>query len=139
MLYLTTINNNITNVTIDFAFNELIYKFRINDLLKLLKNLLTKNYNRFRLIKRKFVEKTIIFVNVIQKLRYNATYTNLKLAVDDYVYLCLYNNYTISNFINKKLNQQRVNFFKILKKIDILIYRLELFLIMKIYSIIFII
>ena len=117
----------------------MIYKFRINDLLKLLKNLSTKNYNRFRLIKRKFVEKAIAFVNVIRKLRYDATHINLKLIIDNYAYLYLYNGYTISNFINKKLNQQRVSFFKILKKIDTLIYRFELFSIIKIHSVIFII
>ena len=136
MFYLTTTNNNVTNVTIDFASNKLIYKFRINDSLKLLKNLLAKNYSRFRLIKRKSIEKTIIFVNVMRKLRYDATYINLKLTIDNYAYLYLYNNYTIPNLINKKLYQQRVNSFKILKKIDTLIYRLKLFSIMKIHSII---
>ena len=106
MFYLTTINNNVTNATINFASNKLIYEFRINDSLKLLKNLLTKNYNRFRLIKQELIEKAIIFVNIVKKLRYDVVYINLKLVIDNYVYLCFYNNYTISNLINKKLNQQ---------------------------------
>ena len=136
MLYLTAANNNIFNVTINFVLNKIIYEFRINNSLTLLKNLSLKNYNCFRLIKREFVEKIITFVNVIKKLRYNVVYINIKLVVDDYVYLYLYNNYIIFNLINRKLNQQRINFFKILKKIDILVYRFELSSIIQIYSII---
>ena len=81
----------------------------------------------------------MIFVNVMRKLRYNATHIELKLAIDDYVYLCFYRDYTISNFINKKFNQQPVDFFKILKKINTLIYRFELSSIMQIHSMISII
>ena len=80
----------------------------------------------------------MIFVNVIKKLRYNVVHIDLKLIVDDYAYFCLYNNYIIFDFINRKLNQQRVDFFKILKKIDILIYRFQLFSIMIIHLMIFI-
>ena len=105
LLYLTTTNNNVTNVTIDFVFNKLIYEFRINDSLTMLKNLSTKNYHRFRQIKREFVEKIVIFVNVMRKLRYDATHSKLKLTINDYAYFCFYHDYTISNLINKKLNQ----------------------------------
>ena len=129
MLYLTITNNNAFNVIINFVSNKIFYKFRINNLLTLLKNLSLKNYNCFRLIKREFVEKIIIFVNIIKKLRYNVVYINIEFVVNDYVYLCLYNNYTIFDFINCKLNQQRIDFFKILKKINILIYCFKLSLI----------
>ena len=139
MLYLITANNNAFNVTINFVSNKIIYKFRVNDSLTLLKNLSSKNYNRFRLIKREFVEKIMTFANVIKKLRYNAVYIDIELVVDDYVYLYLYNSYIIFDFINCKLNQQRINSFKILKKIDTLIYRFKLLLIMQIYSIILIV
>ena len=74
----------------------------------------------------------------MRKLRYDAKHIELKLVVDDYVYLCFYNDYIISNLTNQKLHQQRVNSFKILKKIDTLIYRLKLPLVMKIHSVIFI-
>ena len=130
MLYLTAVNNNVFNVTINFASNEIIYKFRVNNSLILLKNLSSKNYNCFQLIKREFVEKIIIFVNVIKKLRYDVVYIDIEFVVDDYVYLCLYNDYIIFNLINCKLNQQRIDSFKILIKINILTYRFELLLIM---------
>lgn len=99
-MYLIVVNNNVTNVTIDFVFNKIIYEFRVNYMFELLKNLLTKNYNCFQLVNREFVKKTIIFVNVIRKLRYNIKYIDIKLVVNDYAYLCLYNNYIISNLIN---------------------------------------
>ena len=136
MLYLTTTNNNAFNVTINFVLNKIVYEFQVNNSLTLLKNLLSKNYSCFQLIKREFVEKIITFVNVIKKLRYNVIYIDIEFVVDDYVYLCLYNNYIIFNFTNRKLNQQQIDFFKILKKIDILVYRFELSLIMQIYLII---
>ena len=136
--YFTTINNNVVSATIDFVFNEFSYDFRVNDTLIMLKNLSIENYFRFRQVKREFVEKTMIFVNVMKKLRYDAKHIDLKLIVNDYAYLCFYNDYIISDFTNQKLHQQRVNFFKILKKIDTLIYRLKLSFVMKIHSVIFI-
>ena len=136
--YLIAINNNVVNVIIDFVSNELAYEFRINDTLAMLKNLSTKNYNRLRQVKRKSVEKTMIFVNVMRKLRYDAVHIDLKLIVDDYAYLCLYNDYIIFDFINRKLNQQRIDFFKILNKIDTFAYRFQLSSIMIIHSVIFI-
>ena len=45
---------------------------------------------------------------------------------NSFVYLRLYHEYIIFDIKNKKLLQQRVNFFKILQKIDLLIYRFEL-------------
>ena len=38
------------------------------------------------------------------------------------MYLRLHHDYTISNIINKKLSQQRVDFFIILNKINNLVY-----------------
>ena len=102
-------------------------------------NLSTKNYSRFRQIKRKSIEKIMTFVNVMKKLRYDVKQIELKLIVKEYVYLCFYNDYIISNLINRKLNQQRMKFFEILKKIKILTYRFKLSLIMQIHSMIFII
>ena len=136
--YFTTANNNVVNATIDFALNELLYEFHVNDTLTMLENLSAKNYSRFRQIKREFAEKAMTFVNIMRKLRYDAKHIDFELIVGGYVYLCFYNDYTISDLINRKLNQQRVGFFKILKKIGTLIYRLELSFVMKIYSIIFI-
>ena len=137
--YFTTINNNVIIVIIDLTLNELAYEFRINDILVIFENFSTKNYFCFRQVKRKSVEKVMIFVNIIKKFRYDAKHIELKLIVKKYVYLCFYNDYIISNLINRKLNQQRMKFFEILKKIEILTYRFKLSSIMQIHLMIFII
>ena len=54
------------------------------------------------------------------------------------MYLRLYHDYTISSIINKKLSQQRVDFFIILNKIDNLVYRLDFSSIMIIYLVVFV-
>ena len=137
--YLTTVNNNVINAIIDLTSNELAYEFRVNDTFAMLENLSTKNYSRFRQVKRKSIEKVITFVNVMKKLRYDIKHIELKLAVKKYAYLCFYNDYIIFDLINRKLNQQRIKFFEISKKIETLTYRFKLSSIMQIHSMIFII
>jgi hypothetical protein len=56
---------------IDFASNKLAYKFKINDVIELFANLLLKQYNCVKFIKRKNVEAIITFVNVVSKTYYN--------------------------------------------------------------------
>ena len=59
------------------------------------------------------------------------------MKIDDYVHIRLHHEYDISFTVtlNKKLNQQYVSFFKILKKMKRLIYRLNLFFHWRIHSI----
>lgn len=75
------------------------------------------------------------------KRRYDNTHIDIfvKLTINNYVYFRFFNDYTISDLNNHKLNQQRIESFKILIKIDILVYRFELFSIINIHSIIFIV
>ena len=58
----------------------------------------------------------------MHKLRYDFTHKNVKLIVNNYVFFRLHVDYIIFERSNKKFNQQRVNSFKILKKINVLIY-----------------
>ena len=67
------LNNNLIAL-IDFISNKLIYNFYIRDIFKLLANLFLKNLNYLRLIRRKKANNTIIFVNIINKYRYNNKY-----------------------------------------------------------------
>ena len=138
LFYLTIFHNNVINVTIDFAFNELIYDFRINDTLNMLKNLSVENYFKFRQIKREFAKKIIVFANVMHKRRYDQTHINIQLKIEDYAFLELYFDYIIFDLNNHKFSQQRVDFFKITKKIDTLTYRFELSFVMQIHLVIFI-
>ena len=136
--YFTTSFNNFVNVNTKVISNELSYDFRVNDSFVLLKNLSTKNYNQLRQMKRDFVEKAIVFVNVMHKRRYDKLHFDINFVVDNYVFIRFFVEYIISNLISHKLNQQRVELFKILKKIETLAYRLKLSSIMRIHSVIFI-
>ena len=78
----------------------------------------------------------MIFVNVMHKRRYNQNHKNVEFVVNNFVFLRLHVDYIIFDLINKKLNQQRVDSFKILVKMSILIYKLNLSSIMQIHSII---
>jgi hypothetical protein len=138
LLYLTIFHNNVINVTIDFVFNELIYDFKINDTLNMLKNLFVENYFKFKQIKREFAKKIMIFVNVMHKRRYDQTYINIQFKIENYVFFELYFDYIILDLSNHKFNQQRVDLFKIIEKIDTLTYRFELSFVMKIHFVIFI-
>ena len=69
---------------------------------------------------------------------YDNKHTRIDLKKDSYVYLRFHHDYIISDIINKKLFNQRVEPFKILKKIENLIYHLKLSLVMKIHFVMFI-
>ena len=92
----------------------------------------------FILLKKK-IDNIIIFTFFIIKIKYNSKHLALNLKKKKKIYLKLYYNYSILNLFNKKLLQQKINLFKVLIKIDYLIYRLQLFFVIKIYSIISII
>ena len=136
--YLQNENNNVIYVIIDFVLNELTYEFKINDKLNMLTNLSSKNFDRLRLIKKK-IETVMIFINAINKTRYNAHHKTiiLTIKIDFLIYLRLHQKHIISNLINKKLFNQKIDFFKILKVIKRFkqIYRLKLSSIIKIHSI----
>ena len=136
--YLQVENNNVMHIIIDFASNELIYDFKINDKLSMLTNLSSKNFDRLRLIKKK-TKVVMTFVNVISKTRYDAHHKTIVfvIQVDFLVYLRLHQKYIISSLINKKLFNQKIDSFKIFETVKRFkqIYRLKLSSIMKIYSI----
>ena len=62
------------------------------------------------------------------KYYYNRKHQFMFIKIDNYVYIRLYHDYNIlfTIILNKKLNQQYVDFFKILKKVKRLTYRLKL-------------
>ena len=140
MLYLQTKNNNVIYVIIDYTFNELTYKFKMRNIIKMLANLFSKNFSRLRFIKREKAKIVITFVNVLSKIKYDFYYKTIAFVIETKFikYLRLHQKYTISNLTNKKLSNQRVDFFKIIKTIEKSkqVYRLKLSLIIKIHSII---
>ena len=129
-------NNNVVHITTEYASNELVYEFKINDTLNMLANLSSENYNQLRQIKRENVEIAMAFVNALSKVRYDAMHKTLKLKIDDKMYLRLHHDYIIFDLFNHKLSKQRVEFFSIIEKIDNLAFRLQLFFVMKIHSVV---
>ena len=137
--FLQAKNNNVIHVIIEYAFNELIYDFKINDTFELLANLSSKNYNQFRQIKRENVEAIMIFAIAFSKARYDAVHKTIEIQIDDKIYFRLHQEYTILDLINHKLFNQKMKSFSILEKIDNLVFRFQLSSMMKIHSIIFIV
>ena len=131
--------NNVKQFVIDYASNELIYEFKINDSISMFVDLTSKNYNHFHQIKRKDVKAVMTFTNAINKSRYDQAHRVMKLTSEFLIYLRFHQSYTILDLFNRKLFNQRVGSFKILKTVDNnQIYRFQLFSIMRIHSVIFI-
>ena len=82
------------------------------------------------------MKDTLTFANIIIKVYYNKSHKSLRLFKDNIIYLHLHYDYKILEINNRKLYYQSIDSFKILKKIKILIYRLELFSIINIYLVI---
>ena len=70
---------------------------------------------------------------------YDNKHIRIDLKKNSYVYLRFHHDYIISNIINKKLFNQRVESFKILKKIENLTYHLKLSSVMKIHLVMFVV
>ena len=70
---------------------------------------------------------------------YDNKYIQINLKKNSYIYLKFYYDYIILSIINKKLFNQRIESFKILKKIENLTYHLKLSFVMKIYFIMFVV
>ena len=129
-------NNNVVHAIIEYVSNELVYEFKINDTLNMLANLSFENYSQLLQIKRENVEAAMTFANALSKARYDAIHKTLELKIDDKMYLRLHHDYTISSLFNHKLSKQRVELFSVIEKIDNLAFRLQLFSVMKIHSVV---
>ena len=73
----------------------MIYEFRVNDNVNLLKDLLARDFEKLKLLKREAINEAIAFINAIIKYRYDDKYTFIKFKVGDRAYLSLYYNYKI--------------------------------------------
>ena len=67
--YLQAKSNNVKQLFINFAFNEFVYDFKINDSFDMLINLLSQDYQRLRQIKRENVKIVMTFASVVNKAR----------------------------------------------------------------------
>ena len=136
LLYLQGSLNNSWNLSTDYAFNELFYRFCTNNTFNMISsaNLALKNYSRLHQIYCEDAEHIIIFANVMSKHYYNAKHTLL--IIDEMIYLWLFHEYIISDLTNQKFLNQQVKSFYILECIDHLVYQLKLSFTMWIHSVI---
>ena len=122
---------------IDFAPNNLLYKFWVREGLNLLAslNLDVSDLDRLYIIKRQEAIDAIVFINIAVKTCYNKIYKSLYLYKGSLVYLYLHYGYKIPSVYYKYSNQW-VGPFKVLAKVGKLVYRLELPPNMKIYLVV---
>ena len=118
--------NNFANVIIDLSTNEINYEFKIRETLS---NLVIEKKIVDLLVQcLKYCRETIditIFVNVKTKIYYDVRHVSLMFKTSDYVYLRLYHDYQLFDRFNKKINQQRCDFFFVKRRVDRLIYELN--------------
>ena len=103
----------------------MIYEFILNTILNLF-NII--NALKFLYIKIS-IKDAIVFININIKYYYDKHYQLMFLKINDYAFLHLHIKYNISINLEiiKKLSQQYIDSFKILKKIDKFIYRSKVF------------
>jgi hypothetical protein len=132
--------NNASSTFTELSLNEILYDFKIIESLNLLNDCNSSiELEKKRKTLRAEVEKAIAFANISMKIRYDRIKTLLDLNVENSVYVKLHKSYTQSDLANKKFDKQRLESIKIVQKIEKLVYRLNIFEIWKIHSVIFVI
>ena len=119
------------SVSIDSFSNEIVYDFisvQITDLTKsiLIFELARLTLKKRRLITRQNVSDAIAFVQMNAKFHYDRKHEFMFMKQEDVTLIKLHKDYNISLTISKKYDQQFVESFIIIEKIDRLTYRLNI-------------
>ena len=120
-------NNAIINI--DKFLNEIVYDFTSIQILNLsFLQFLTDDLSlkKRRLIIRHEIVDVIVFEQMNAKFHYDRKHQSLYMKSNDYVLIQFHKKYNIFSIISKKIDQQYVDSFLIIEKIDNLIYRLIL-------------
>ena len=116
-------NNIFSSITIKIS-NEICYDFTscTNT------NLINSSANSSRNLIRNSIKDSIAFSQALSKHYYDRAHHNCQMQINDWVLIKLHKEYNISFTVTlkKKLSQQYVNLFQIMKKIDNLTYRLRI-------------
>ena len=140
LFILRTRLNNLFNFFINLSFNEFIINFKTRDILIILKfEKLLKNWLKRKINNTIKIEIVIVWINIKIKKIYDKHYWFIQLKVDHKIFFNFYKKYILSFITFFKLLIQHVNFFKIIKKINNLAYKFDIFIDWKIYFVIFII
>ena len=133
--------NNTFNIVTDLVSNEIIYDFKIRDALFSITRVNTVKTQNLSIQRLKYQQETIdaiVFATTKIKIYYDVRHTSIFLKKNEYVYLRLNKEYKLSRKFNSKLSQQRCESFKILKRVERLVYKLKLSSIWRVHSVIFI-
>ena len=125
--------NNSSSVAIIKTANEICYDF-----ISCISTDLISIFASSKSSIKQIVQNSIAFSQILFKNYYDRKHKNCQLQINDWVLLKLHKKYDISfiAILDKKLFQQYVDFFRILKKVENLTYRLQIFEHWKIHSII---
>ena len=126
LFFLSTLQfqlNNFSNASIDLSFNEIIYDFKIREILFIEASTSRKKISENRLKNKQKTVDAISFVNAHMKIKYDVRHKSLLLQFENKVYLRLHKNYQILNQ-HKKLDNQKCESFLIKRRIDRLAYKL---------------
>ena len=129
--------NNALNVTIDRSSNEIVYDFKIRDVLAaLIKQAasIDREFERFR-HQKKAVDVTS-YVMIKAKIVYDSRHTSFMLKLDEKVFLRLHKRYSLSFKLNVKLFNQRIDSFIIKRRVERLTYELNLSSVWRVHSMI---
>ena len=133
-------NNSTSN---DITFNEIAYDFISVQAIDLMKSFADDDdlslKNR-RMIARAKIFDAIVFAQMNVKHQYDDKHQSLFMKADDQILIRLHRDYDIFfiAMLDKKLSQQFVELFKILKRIERLTYRLKLFDHWRIHLVLFV-
>ena len=142
--------NNFSNAFIDKSSNEIVYKFKIREIIhKIIIVSFSTIMNINAKIKKQFVDieatrfryrieiaNVNSYANVKSKIQYNARHVFFLLKFENKVFFRFHKNYILFEKSNKKLFNQRNDFFLIKRRIKRLTYEFEFSSRWQIYSII---
>jgi hypothetical protein len=122
----------------EYSLNQTLYEMNIRSQITLLIDDFRENQQHLRDIIRKNVANVINFVSVRFKIIYDDKHKSLAFNIEDKVYLRLHNEYFLSKRDNLKLFNQRSDSYTIKRKIENVVYELNLSQNSRIHSVIFI-
>jgi hypothetical protein len=126
-------------ISLDKTLNEIVYEFIFVQSTDLTKNIIESQ--KFFTFTRKQIVDVVAWAQMIMKQNYDRKHHFIHLKVDDYALLRLHKDYFIFSFniLSKKLFQQYADLFRIIEKIDNLVYRLNFSNHWRIHFVVFIV
>ena len=137
-MFQAVMNNSRSSTTIKTS-NEISYEFIPNRSLNLIRHdnvKLNENLSQNKIE----IKNAIFWANMNYKMHYDRKHTSMFLKVEKWALIRLHHDYNIFSNLNiiKKLTQQFVKSFKVIKKIDNLAYQLNTSADWKIHSVFFV-